>query len=349
MDNLIKYGWNDDWQKKLSFDLTDERVGRVVSEFGNKYKIAMPEVVFARYLNCKSKLMPKVGDWVIIDKDSAKGWRIIDILPRNNELVRGCAGDLTKEQVMAVNVDLAFVVQSMELGLNLAKIERYLFQLATQNIKTIVILNKIDLAKDINDATSKLECLNIDFLTVNALNGEGVDKIIQTIGVGETAVILGPSGAGKSSIVNCLLGGHVQAVDEVRKRDLRGRHTTVRRELFLLPNCGMMIDSPGIKELQLWGDIEDLNSIFSDIINVAYGCKYGNCSHTKESGCAIKKGLKSGLVDLRRFNLYLNFKNEIEVLAISRAKKREKRVARSKEIAKKRRFRELNNSDDFEL
>jgi len=293
---------------------------------------------------------PKVGDWVAIKRFGDKA-AIEFILPRRNELFRRVAGVEIEKQIMVTNVDLAFIVQPLDHGFSLARIERFLFQLNNQNIETVVLLNKSDLVNDYEDLKHEVEGLGIKVIVLSALNDANLLEIRKYIKPRQTAVILGQSGAGKSTLLNKLVGDERQKTQSVRSLDNRGRHTTVHRELFLLPCGGLIIDTPGIRELQLWGDVDELNQVFPEIMSAISNCFYKNCSHTSEDRCAIKAGLNDGSIDSRRYSVYCNFKQELSRLSEKLKIIKDRQTDWSKLMAKKRRTRiiERESNEFFDL
>lgn len=356
MHTLNDFGWNEtlasEWGR---LDLIDALPARVIADFGNQYKIAMPEITISKLPATTASKMktaenPKVGDWVAVTNNGDE-MTITSILPRCNELFRCIPGPSIEKQIMVTNVDLAFIVQPLDSSFSLARIERFLFQLNNQGIEKIVILNKADLVSDCSEFKNKVENLGVDVIVASALSDENLFEIRKRILPEKTAVILGKSGAGKSTLLNRLIGEEVQETQSVRSLDDRGAHTTVHREMFLLPGGGLVVDTPGVRELQLWGDIEELNQVFPEIATAICDCYYRNCSHGSEERCAVKAGLSEGLIDPRRYSVYQNFKAELEKLNAKREIIKDRQIGWSKMLAKKRRTRiiEQQMDDYFDL
>ena len=350
MHNLQAYGWNEErnneWRQRNEDGATP---ARVVADFGRTYKVVTPERISANLSGAlahklKAVDMPKIGDWVLVEIQGDGTGVIKTVLPRTSEIVRGQVGRRLDKQVVASNVDIAFIMQPLDHDFSVERLERYVFQLASQNIETVILLNKADVANDAIDKQAQLKSLGVKTIIMSAKQDETVAAVEQLILPGVTAVIMGSSGAGKSTLTNRLLGSERQATAPIRERDSKGRHTTVHRELFLLPSGGMIIDTPGIRELQLWGDVDDLDSSFPDIALANSRCRYKNCSHDSEDGCAIKAGLKSGEIDAKRYKSYLNFKRELESLESKREFIEERRSQQSHESAKRRHRRAIMNS-----
>lgn len=352
MNTLQDYGWSEsriaDWANQ---GFAGCRPARIIADFGNQYKIAMPDIAMARLLSASTYKMkvadiPKVGDWVAVETDLDGLITIKSILPRKSEIVRSGAGENIERQVMATNVDLAFIVQPLSHGFSIARIERFLFQLAIQDIEAVVLLNKSDQVDDVAIKRKEVESLGVKTITMSALYDDDLNKIKEYIQPGKTIVILGQSGAGKSTITNRLIGQEVQATQAIRKVDSRGRHTTVHRELFILPGGGLIIDTPGIRELQLWGDEDDLRLSFPEIAEAAAHCHYKNCSHVSEDRCAIRLGLSNGAIDTKRYAIYLNFEQELKKLKEKHNFITDRRAEWSRESIKRRRARIMRKDID---
>ncbi len=349
MNHLITYGWNTSheqaWQQLSHTGLTP---ARVIADYGQNYIVASPQKIAAKLSGSlmhklKSIDMPKIGDWVAIQHNHQdKIVTIQAVLPRTSEIVRGQAGRLIDKQVIAANVDLAFIMQPLDHDFSPERLERYIFQLSSQNIKSIIILNKADKAKHIEEKKTQLDDLEAQIITASILHDEDITAIEALITPGSTIVILGSSGAGKSTLTNRLLGEDIQATQAVRERDSKGRHTTVHRELFVLPRGGMIIDTPGIRELQLWGDEQDLEKSFPEIFAAARQCHYSNCTHTVEDRCFIQTSLNDGSISKKRYKIYQNFKKELRTLEARREFIQDRRSQQSKESTKRRRRRHHN-------
>lgn len=352
MNTLQDYGWDDkriaDWGDR---DFVGCRPARVVADFGNQYKIAMPHISIAKLPNASTfKLratdMPKVGDWVAAKVDQDGLVSINSVLLRRSEIIRSGAGETIEKQIMATNVDLAFIVQPLSHGFSVARIERFLFQLTIQGIEAVVILNKSDQVDDFSIRQKEVEGLGVKTIIMSALYDDNLNEIKNYIKPGKTIVILGQSGAGKSTITNRLIGREIQATQAIRESDSRGRHTTVHRELFVLPGGGLIIDTPGIRELQLWGDEDDLKLSFPEIAEAINNCHYKNCSHLSEDRCAVRLGLASGAIDPKRYAIYLNFEQELKRLKDKHNFIADRRAEWSRESIKRRRTRIMQKDID---
>jgi ribosome biogenesis GTPase len=317
MDHLLQFGWTDELHRKWEvLRRKGLHPARVTADFGTSLKVAMPGIhtaeltgKLAHYANKDN--VPKVGDWVTV-RLSSDGHVVIEgIIPRESEINRKVAGKRMIKQVVAANVDIAFVLLSLDGDFSSKRLERFLYQLSVSNVQPVIVLNKADKTKDITFYTDQLKAFALPVIIATATTGYGVDEILQHIPTGKTAILLGSSGVGKSTLTNKLLGREVQETQTVRTSDSTGRHTTVHRELFILPNGGLLIDTPGIRELQLWGTQDVLDEDFDDVASLARQCKYTTCRHGIEPGCAIQEALRTGMLDPSHYASYLKMKGEL--------------------------------------
>ncbi len=250
-----------------------------------------------------------VGDWVALD-----GELIRDVLPRRSAIARQAAGRETERQLLAANVDIAFVVTSFGPDLEPRRLERYLTAVWESGVTPVVLLTKADLEPDVASVLLEVEsvAVGVDVHAVSAVDGRGLDIVESCVRPGVTAVLLGSSGVGKSTLVNRLAGEELLRTKEVRADDGRGRHTTTHRELIVLPGGGLIIDTPGLRELQLWdaggGGFEDA---FADVEELAGECRFNDCSHTREPGCAVLAAVDEGSLPLDRLRSYRKLQREL--------------------------------------
>lgn len=317
MEELIRFGWTAELSETWA-DLGSENLhpARVVADFGTSLKIALPDIraaelsgKLAHYTNRDN--VPKVGDWVaarLLDNGPAV---IEEVLPRRNEIARKVTGKRTAKQIIAANIDIAFVLLALDDDFSVERLRRFLYQLSIDAIRPVIVLNKADKTDDISFYTKQLEEFNLPIIIATATVGAGVNEVLAHIKPGMTAILLGSSGVGKSTITNKLLGREAQSTAAVRASDSTGKHTTVHRELFVLANGGLLIDTPGIRELQLWGDEGDLSENFNDIASLARRCKYASCTHTTEAGCVVQEALRSGILSASHYASYQKMKNEL--------------------------------------
>lgn len=247
---------------------------------------------------------PAVGDWLAVELQGSSDMAAVRaVLPRQNRFTRKAPGKKIEEQVIAANVDIALVVSALDRDFNPRRAERYLAQCWESGIKPLLILNKADACEDANARAAEMErvALGSAVFVVSAITGEGMAEVERLLKPGQTLVLLGSSGVGKSTLTNWLLGQSLQKVNEVRASDARGRHTTTTRELFALPGGALLIDTPGLRELHLWDAEEGLAQAFADINSLAAHCRFKDCRHEAEPGCAVQAAVQAGTLDLERF------------------------------------------------
>jgi ribosome biogenesis GTPase len=260
--------------------------------------------------------LPAVGDWVVLRPDPAGGrGQIRAVLPRRSVFARKAAGRETQQQVVAANIDTVFVVFGLDVPVNPRSIDRYLVVARHSGAEPVVVLNKADLLDDVDAAVeaAKSAAGSAAVLAVSPKTGYGLETLTGFLAPGRTVTLLGPSGAGKSTIVNHLIGRELLATGEVRDWDARGRHTSVHRQLVVRAEGGLIIDTPGMRELALW-DTEGVADTFGDIIPLAEGCRFRDCRHETEPGCAVKAAAESGALDPERLESYRKLQREQEAI-----------------------------------
>jgi ribosome biogenesis GTPase len=255
---------------------------------------------------------PAVGDWVAVEGSATMGLRICEVLPRRTQIVRKAAGTRIAEQALAVNVDTVFLVMALDGDFNARRLERYLAQVWDSGARAVILLNKMDVCDDIMVRAVEVErcALGVPVHAISATSGRGMEVLLPHLPAGETVALLGSSGVGKSSIVNWLLGADQQSVQAVREHDGRGRHTTTRRHLFFLASGAMIVDTPGLRELQLWDAEESLHQAFGDLRELSGSCHFRNCSHRVEPGCAVAAAISGGLLEAGRLENYQKLQRE---------------------------------------
>jgi ribosome biogenesis GTPase len=335
--NLEDYGWNDRCRSLFGLFQLDELVpARVVRADRGAARVetgsgSAAAVVAGSLDPAGATGPPVVGDWVALDsRDETSVIRAI--LPRRGALARRRPGAADHEQVVAANVDLVLIVESLERGPNPRRIERATALTWDAGAQPLVILTKADICPDLDSAIARAAegAPFCDILALSSVSGEGLEELGGRIVCGTTAVLLGPSGVGKSTLTNRLLGEERIAVAEVRARDAKGRHTTTSRELFALPGGGCLIDTPGIRELGLWLDAEAVGLAFPEIEKAAENCRFNDCRHESEPGCAVLEAVATGVLDARRVESFLRLRKEAENLDLRRDDRRRHEI-RSRE------------------
>src|SRR6266568_4959490 len=245
---------------------------------------------------------PAVGDWVAVELHDASAAVIREVLPRRTQFVRKSPGKQIEEQVIAANVDTALLVSALDGDFNPRRVERYLAQCWESGARPVIVLNKADTCEDARDRAAEMEkiAIGMEVCVVSAKTGQGFGELEEFLRPGSTLVLLGSSGVGKSTIANRLLGQMVQEVQPVRESDSRGRHTTTSREIFMLPGAALLIDTPGLREMQLWDAEQGVAQTFADIDALAAQCRFGDCRHEGEPGCAVQAALSAGTLDPAR-------------------------------------------------
>ncbi len=279
------------------------------------------EVAGAFFNRASAAELPAVGDWVAMKQEVSGGTAIIEsVLPRRTKFSRKTAGSALQEQVIAANIDLLFVVVGLDQDYNLRRLERYLVAATENKTSLIIVLNKTDVCGDEVLAGRIADVREIapgtPVVPLSAISSDAVATLLPYLPAGKTAVLVGSSGAGKSTIVNQLLGNARQDVQATRESDGRGRHTTTQRELFVLPGGGLILDNPGIRELQLWPEDVSVADAFTDIGEVAQRCAFRDCRHQGDQGCAVEKALASGELDQARWDNYLKLHKEVRHVAL---------------------------------
>ena len=322
----MQVGWNERWQALFErYALRGLAPARVVRGDRGSALVAAAAGIgraapSARFLKVARGAvdLAVAGDWVAVSDAEAVDVPLIEaVLPRASAITRGDPGEGSDVQVLAANVDTVFVVHPIAEPANLRRVERELSLAWDSGAVPVVVLTKADLAVDPGAARVAVEsiALGVDVLVMNALAGEGVAPLLGYMSGHRTAVLLGPSGAGKSTIVNALLGHQRQETRAVRVGDQRGRHTTVARELIAVPGGGVLIDTPGLRALGLTGSEEGIALTFSDIEQLSGACRFRDCAHQDEPGCAVQAALAAGALQAARLASYQKLMREAAVAA----------------------------------
>ena len=322
--NLHEWGWDEQWaaafapQAAAGFEparvIRQDR-GACEVQTASGARSAEPTGRFRFAVEAGEADLPAIGDWLALDpRPTCDRAGIAAVLPRRTCLSRQDAGRPTREQVLAANIDLVFLVSALDAGrgFNLPRLERALALVQAGGAEAVVVLNKADLCDDIGGRVHEAQTAapDVPIVAMSALEGWGVEELRPWLAAGRTGVLLGPSGVGKSALVNALLGARVQATQPVRAEDARGRHTTTRRELFRRPAGGWLIDTAGLREFQPWDAGAGLDSVFPEVAALAEQCRFRNCRHAGEPGCAVQQALADGRLEPRRFEHYQRLQRE---------------------------------------
>ena len=298
-------------------------------------------------LDLEDAALPGAGDWVVVrDAPSFDRTTVIEqVLARRTVFTRGSAGRETRAQVVAANVDLVFAVCGLDADYNIRRIERYLARIWASGAQPVVILNKADLCEDVPSRIQEVEslCAGVPVHAMSALLGEGLETARAYIRDGMTVALAGSSGAGKSTLVNALLGEERMRTGEVSTGHGRGRHITTSRQLVFLPGGGLMLDTPGMRELQLAGE-DGLDSVFGDIAVLANQCRYRDCRHDAEPGCAVKAAVEAGELDAVRLEHFRKLEREAQAYELRHDEHKRRQAERvwgqlSDELARLRKWK----------
>jgi ribosome biogenesis GTPase / thiamine phosphate phosphatase len=262
---------------------------------------------------CEAGSFPVVGDWVAVRPATETTSPTVEALvPRRSSFTRRDPGKAAIGQVIAANIDVVLIVEGLDRGPNLRRIERELALAWDSGAVPVVVLSKADVSTDPAAASASVAPVapGVDIVLESAETGEGFADLLAYTTGNRTVALIGPSGAGKSTLVNRLVGGDIQSVGAVRAADGRGRHTTVTRELVPLPGGGVLVDTPGLRAVAMWGDEEGVDTTFAEISSLAEGCKFDDCAHEAEPGCAVRAALEAGELDPSRYEAYLALRRE---------------------------------------
>lgn len=294
---------------------------RVVLEHKHSYRVLAEEGEWLAtvaghfaYTSFSRGDFPAVGDWVLVEKMPGEEKAIIHkLFARKSVFSRKVAGKEITEQIVASNVDIVLLVMSLNADFNIRRLERYLVAAWDSGAKPVIVLTKADLCANVLNYVSEVEAIafGVDIFVTSALSGEGLADIRALFTAGITGALLGSSGAGKSTLTNALVEDALMKVSDIREDDAKGRHTTTHRELVVLPSGGCLIDTPGMRELQLWDQGDSLSASFKDIEELTAVCRYRDCSHQNEPQCAVQQAIRDGEVEESRLQSYFKLQKEL--------------------------------------
>ena len=338
MTDLAEFGWDDGWARRFADEAPAETVpARVTIEFNHIYRVVTADGELQAQLSGRLRHqalgrheLAAVGDWVALRPNPQDRTGLIElVLSRRSKFSRKAAGEVTAEQIVAANIDTVFLVMGLDRDYNPRRLERYLLMSYESGAAPVVLLTKADLADDVPARIGEVQAVapgvpvHATIAVRRALPTGGIVEpevavVEQHLGVGRTGALLGSSGAGKSTLINALIGEPVLKTGAVRASDQRGRHTTRHRQLIVLPNLGLLIDTPGMRELQLWDVTEAAKDTFEDIEELATSCHFTDCRHKDEPRCAVKAAVAGGTLPPDRLASYVKLQDELRELDAKR-------------------------------
>ncbi len=300
----------------------EKNIARVTGTWGDYYRVVGDEgeglarKKSSAFFEKTNSLIPTTGDFVELKLNPNGESRILRTLERSNALLRQDPTRRHKSQVLAVNFDVIFVLMSLNQNFNLARVQRFVSLAKTATSNVVVLLTKRDLVSEEELesylASVKTACSGVKIFAISSMTGEGLEQLNEFVEPKKTIVLIGSSGVGKSSLINALAGEEWMPTLEIRESDAKGRHTTTERELVMLPNGTMILDSPGLREVGLWEADSGVADTFGDIEEIAKGCKFSDCRHTNEPGCMVRAAVECGKLSQERLEAYKKLKNELQ-------------------------------------
>jgi len=343
--DLTTLGWGEFFESNFKSYATDGYTcGRIALEHKNFFRVYTQYGEQLAQISGKLRHeaanrndLPAVGDWVVISSAPDGGRVVIHaVLPRRTSFARKIAGPRTEEQIVGANIDTVFLLTSLNQDFNVRRIERYLIIAWESGANPIIVLSKSDLCDRVTDAIMEVQTVarGVPIHAISVVTGYGLPDLAHYFKLGQTVALLGSSGVGKSTLINHLAGVDHLRVQTVREHDDRGRHTTTHRELVLLPSGGLVLDTPGMRELQLWDGDASLQLVFDDIEALAAECLFTDCRHQDEPQCAVREALIEGTIDSERYESYEKLQKELKYQA--------RRKDKLSEIIEKKKWKKLS-------
>lgn len=326
--DLVQLGWDSFFEKGYKEFIENNakennnyKIARIFGEARGFYKIYTEDGDYLAEVSGKMRFQsderqdyPAIGDWVIASIRGKQENAIIHgILPRKSKFSRKEAGLKTNEQILTANVDTVFLVNALNNNFNVRRIERYLILAWESGAVPVIVLSKADLCEDIDQKVNEVElsAAGVPCYAVSTVTGQGIDELKKYFGEGKTVSLLGSSGVGKSTLINYLMEKEVQKTNSTRESDDRGRHTSTSREMFFIPEGGLIVDTPGMRELQLWNGDEGISETFTDIEELSKQCRFRDCTHENEPGCAVREAIEQGIISAERLANYRKLQKEL--------------------------------------
>lgn len=342
---LTTFGWSEYFEAQFQpYNASDFKAARVALESKDIYRVYTEDGELTAEITGKMrhdaahhKDLPAVGDWVVIrPRPEGSTAMIHAVLPRRTAFTRKVAGSRVEEQIVGANIDTVFLVTSLNQDFNPRRIERYLTVAWDSGARPVITLSKADLCAEVEEqiAAIRESAAGAPVHAVSVVEHSGLDELAQYLRHGQTVALLGSSGVGKSTLINHLLGREHLRVQEVREQDDRGRHTTTHRELILLPQGGLVLDTPGMRELQLWEAEEGLHLAFEEIEALTRRCYFSDCRHQDEPRCAIREAVAEGVIDAERYSNYEKLQKELNYVA--------RKQDMSAQLAEKKKWKKLS-------
>jgi len=336
---LSELGWRPALQQQLSFEeLETGHAARVNAVYRDRILVTTEQgelslPIFGLLDSDDSEQRVTTGDWIWLDRETNQPLKLFD---RLNVLKRTAAGTEPKTQLIAANLDTLFVVSSCNQDFNVSRIERYLSLVMAAHIPAVIVLTKADLCDDVESYIEQAQKIHRDVpvITLNALDSNVQMQLASYTKTGQTVAFLGSSGVGKSTLTNSLLGKQIQDTGGIREDDAKGRHTTTDRSMHRIESGGWVLDTPGMRELRLNDDAEGVSELFSDIEALMLNCRFNNCHHDGDIGCAVHEAIESGELDGRRWNNYQKLQHEAELAGQTKAERKKAAEKWGKEISK---------------